>query len=202
MLVVGSWLADAFNLPRWLGTVLALSLAAVPVAVLVSVVLAGFDWARALDTPHFAELYLEVLLIGALVNGLFHLLGRSGAAEVAPPGAPGASPQAGPVTVAEPAFLRRLPPGFGPLLALSGEDHYVRVIAASRETLVLVRLRDAIAELDGVDGIQVHRSWWVARDAVTGSRRDGRALVLVLSNGREVPVARDKAALLRQSGWL
>nr|QQZ51292.1 LytTR family transcriptional regulator DNA-binding domain-containing protein [Phenylobacterium glaciei] len=69
------------------------------------------------------------------------------------------------------------------------EDHYVRVHTAVRSELILMRLSDAVART-GREGLQVHRSWWVARDAVTEVIRDGRNLRLKLLNGLEVPVAR------------
>ena len=56
--------------------------------------------------------------------------------------------------------------------------------------------------MDGVDGAQTHRSWWVARDAIRSSRRDGRNLRLVLHNGLEVPVSRTGVAKLKQLGWI
>ncbi|KTE11438.1 hypothetical protein ATE71_11760 [Sphingopyxis sp. H115] len=70
-----------------------------------------------------------------------------------------------------------LPPGFGPVGALKGEDHYVRVIGTRSEELILMRMRDAIARLDNADGLRIHRSWWVARarpsprGAATAARR-------------------------------
>jgi hypothetical protein len=39
-----------------------------------------------------------------------------------------------------------------------------------------MRLSDAVAELEGIEGAQTHRSWWVAKMAVEGAQRgDGRA---------------------------
>jgi DNA-binding LytR/AlgR family response regulator len=59
-----------------------------------------------------------------------------------------------------------------------------------------------VAELDGVEGAQVHRSWWVARDAITDAKRgDGRAL-LTLKDGAQVPVSRTYAGELRERGWI
>lgn len=64
-----------------------------------------------------------------------------------------------------------------------------------------MRLSDAIAELEGLEGAQTHRSWWVARDAIVDVERgDGRA-VLKLKSGIEVPVSRTHARLLRQATW-
>jgi DNA-binding LytR/AlgR family response regulator len=67
--------------------------------------------------------------------------------------------------------------------------------------LLLMRLQDAIAELDGLEGMQVHRSWWVARAAVSAIRRDDRSLRIVLENGMEVPVSRSCAPALRRAAW-
>ena len=99
-------------------------------------------------------------------------------------------------------FLDRLPPAWnGQLVALEMEDHYVRAHGPDTSALLLLRMRDAEAELDGVDGLRVHRSWWVARDAVDKVLRDGRSYKLRLTNGLEVPVARDRVAALKTAGW-
>jgi LytTr DNA-binding domain len=199
LIAVGTWLAEAFALPRWLATGLALSLASLPMTVLVQAAFGGFHVRALLAASDFLEIYLDVWLIGFLVNGLFWLLNRHPDEPAMP------APQHVPSEIAEPAlpaFHDRLPPGFGPLLALAGEDHYVRAIGEGREALVLVRLRDAIAELAGVEGMQVHRSWWVARGGVASAKREGRTVTLVLAGGREIPVARDKVAALRQAGWI
>lgn len=65
-----------------------------------------------------------------------------------------------------------------------------------------MRLSDAVAELEGIEGAQVHRSWWVARGAIAEARRgDGRA-TLTLKDGSEVPVSRTYARRLREHGWI
>jgi DNA-binding LytR/AlgR family response regulator len=81
------------------------------------------------------------------------------------------------------------------------EDHYVRAHTDRGSELVLLPLKAALAELE-VEGLQVHRSWWVARGAVTGAIQDGRNLRLQLLNGLEAPVSRASIATLRQAGWL
>tara|TARA_R110002094_G_scaffold69290_4_gene78362 strand:- start:3748 stop:4488 length:741 start_codon:yes stop_codon:yes gene_type:complete len=101
------------------------------------------------------------------------------------------------------ALLDKLPPRLrrAPLLALQSEDHYLRVHTGAGDTLVLMRLSDAMAAVGNLDGRQTHRSWWVARQAVdTVSRGDGRA-ILTLSNGVQAPVSRSHAPGLRESGW-
>jgi MFS family permease len=100
-------------------------------------------------------------------------------------------------------FLDRLPPRLrgAELHAIEAEDHYLRLHTSRGQDLILMRLGDAIDELQGLEGAQVHRSWWVARAAVEDVRRgDGRA-VLTLKGGVEVPVSRTYARQLRAAGW-
>jgi len=114
-----------------------------------------------------------------------------------------ASVPAAPAGSRPPRILSRLPlDRRGPLIALSVQDHYVEIVTARGRDLILMRLSDAIAETEGVDGLQVHRSHWVARDAVRAVRRQGDGAVLTLSDGREVPVARTRLHLLRAAGLL
>ena len=106
--------------------------------------------------------------------------------------------------VAQVRFAERLPPKLrgAAVWAVEAEDHYLRLHTSKGQDLILMRLSDAIAELDGIEGAQVHRSWWVARDAIADiARADGRA-TLTLQDGSEVPVSRTYAKLLREAGWL
>jgi len=103
-----------------------------------------------------------------------------------------------------PKFLERIPMKLrgSELWAVEAEDHYLRLHTSKGQDLILMRLADAIDELDGVEGAQVHRSWWVARDAIADARRgDGRA-TLTLKDGSEVPVSRTYARVLRDRNWI
>jgi DNA-binding LytR/AlgR family response regulator len=100
-------------------------------------------------------------------------------------------------------FLDRLPFKLkgATILAVEAEDHYLRLHTDRGSDLILMRLTDALAELEGLEGAQTHRSWWVARDAVRGvARGDGRA-VLTLEGGLQAPVSRRYARALRAAGW-
>ena len=110
---------------------------------------------------------------------------------------------AAPAGAAPPRFLDRLPLKLrgGLLYAVQAEDHYLRLHTSKGQDLILLRLSDAVAELEGIEGAQTHRSWWVAKDAVEAAKRgDGRA-VLTLKGGVEVPVSRAYARGLREAGW-
>ncbi|WP_152960677.1 LytTR family DNA-binding domain-containing protein [Pseudoalteromonas sp. P1-9] len=77
----------------------------------------------------------------------------------------------------------------GKLICLQMDDHYLNVKTDKGEHLLLMRFKDALAKLEHYDGFQTHRSWWVAKDAVVDTKKDGRKLILVLQNGTEVPVS-------------
>ncbi|KAA0573898.1 LytTR family transcriptional regulator [Azospirillum sp. Sh1] len=153
-----------------------------------------------------AEMYGYVLVITTLVSALPVWL------ELRDHGVVGHQPSAPPQTPfpgGEPApsrpapFLGRIPAKLGrDLLALEMEDHYVRVHTALGSDLILMRMRDAVAELAGIDGRQVHRSYWVAASAVAAVERkpDGK-LSLRLTNGLLVPVSRTHAPSVRAAGW-
>lgn len=101
-------------------------------------------------------------------------------------------------------FLDRLPLKLrgAEIWAVEAEDHYLRLHTSRGQDLILMRLADAVAELEGIEGMQVHRSWWIARDAIADARRgDGRA-VLTLKDGSNVPVSRTYAGELRDKGWI
>lgn len=85
--------------------------------------------------------------------------------------------------------------------AVQAEDHYLRIHTDRGSDLILMRLSDALEELEGLEGSQTHRSWWVAKDAVRDvARGDGRA-TLTLDGGVTVPVSRRYARALREAGW-
>jgi DNA-binding LytR/AlgR family response regulator len=105
---------------------------------------------------------------------------------------------------APPKFLERLPMKLkgAEVWAVEAEDHYLRLHTSKGQDLILMRLADAVRELEGIEGAQAHRSWWVARDAITGAERgDGRA-TLTLKDGAQVPVSRTYARLQRERGWI
>ena len=102
-----------------------------------------------------------------------------------------------------PPLMERLPlEKRGTLMALSVEDHYVRIRTTVAETLVLMRLSDAIRETGELNGDQVHRSHWVNYDQVTAARREGDRAILTLADESEVPVSRSNLPKIKEAGLL
>jgi hypothetical protein len=183
-------------LPRWgLYPIVALSIS-VPVTgavFAINVMMAGAVHWSALPVTWFFVLVISLFVtaIAWLADHMKSL--REAAASPAVP-APAALSQA--LASKLPHRLRR-----ARLIAMSAEDHYLRVRTDAGEALILMRLSDAIAACSDLDGAQTHRSWWAARDAVTDVRKgDGRA-TLILEDGTEIPVSRSYYPALRDAGW-
>lgn len=136
-----------------------------------------------------------VAMVSLVMTAINHLAAdRAGRRQVTHAAPAGAAPV---------KFLDRIPLKLrgGELYAVQAEDHYLRLHTSKGSDLILMRLADAVAELEGIEGAQTHRSWWVARAAVQDARRsDGRA-VLTLKTGIEAPVSRSYAGVLRNAGW-
>ncbi|QDX28273.1 LytTR family transcriptional regulator [Sphingomonas suaedae] len=201
---VADWAARWLDLPVAAMWVVATLVATVPMTFVVRLTSCGGPCPTPQTIDELLVSYGYVLVIGAAVTLILFLTQR-GRAPIgsmktdSPPPSPAPSPAPPPA----PRFLERLPAHLGQeLIALEMEDHYVRAHMAGGSDLILMRLRDAVGELEGIDGAQVHRSWWVARAAVATIRRDGRNIRLVLTNGIEAPVSREKARSLKALGWL
>ena len=190
------------DLPRPLVLGAAVLVSAVPATFFI-LWLNGNSLSRLPKFENWFQLYLQIALIGGIVTLLFLLLETRGKPEQA--GSTIVMPVSGAAADMPevPPFLSRLPPHLRDgLLALQMEDHYVRAHGETGSALVLLRMRDAVAELAESDGMRVHRSWWVARNAVEWVRQDGRNFRLILKGGGlEVPVARNAVPALRAAGW-
>jgi hypothetical protein len=106
-------------------------------------------------------------------------------------------------TSVQPKFVERLPVKLrgAEIYAVEAEDHYLRLHTSRGSDLILMRLSDAIAELEGLEGAQVHRSWWVAKTALADVTRTAGRTVLKLKDGAEAPVSRGNLRPLKEAGW-
>jgi hypothetical protein len=149
------------------------------------------------QTPDPAFVYPAAVLVSGLIAVLVWAAAPARhapapAAELEPP-APATQPPRG--------LAARVP--LESLLAVTAEDHYVRLhLANGQKPLVLYRFSDALADLGGLDGLQVHRGAWVAAGAVAGAVREGRRWMLCLGDGTQIPVSGARTAAVRARGWL
>ena len=84
------------------------------------------------------------------------------------------------------------------IIYLMSELHYIRVVTLKGEMLVLHNLKDAISELP-VDliGIQIHSSFWVNLKYIEKIIKKKLQNILILSNGKSVPVSRRILSLVK-----
>lgn len=158
------------------------------------------------EREHFTPTPLEiagyVFFVSIIISALRHAVAATwpqvggGSPPQAP--RPAAVPEAG---AAEVPLLARLEPGLrAPLIRLQVRDHYVDVVTRAGTGSLLLRLADAIRETAGVEGMQVHRSHWVAVAAIAGVARPRGKLVLVMADGAAVPVSRSNAPRVARLG--
>lgn len=181
------------GIPLWVWAPAMSLVIAVPLGAFTRRVAMAF-WPAIGDRVGVVEWYGQTLMIGVVYLALHVVITHL---------VRGRGPSVDRSASSDPRILRRLPPRLGrDLLCLSMEDHYVRLHTVGGSVLVLMSLSQALEELGEMDGLQVHRSWWVARQAVTGVVEDGRNLRLQIKGGLEAPVSRANVARLRQAGWL
>ncbi|MBN9889120.1 LytTR family DNA-binding domain-containing protein [Salipiger abyssi] len=83
---------------------------------------------------------------------------------------------------------------------IEAHEHHVHVRMRDDMLTQRARLSDIVAQTGPEDGVQPHRSWWVARGAVAGLDRESGKPVLRLADGKAVPVARGRLADVRN--WI
>lgn len=102
-----------------------------------------------------------------------------------------------------PRLMKRLPDGQQtPILYLTADDHFVDVHTADATHRIRLRFKDAINEMEGVDGHYSHRSHWVSQQAIEGAIKSGNAWRLKLKNGEDIPVSRKYQPVLEEAGVL
>lgn len=186
------------QLPELWNTVIATAFVAVTVTVAI-ILVQMVILSEPVPMSYWPRLYVLVAGISAAVAMISWLVDRAFAG---PPGAITHAPLSG-APAAPVRFMERLPPKLkgAVIYAISAEDHYLKLHTSKGTDLILMRLSDAITELEGLEGAQTHRSWWVARDAVESARREGDRMVLITKGGVEAPVSRPNVRPLREAGW-
>ncbi|MDH3511930.1 MAG: LytTR family transcriptional regulator [Gammaproteobacteria bacterium] len=117
---------------------------------------------------------------------------KSSATEASPPTAQTASTD-------KPGFMQRMPVDLGldDILAIKAEQHYIRVYTAKRDYMLLHRFSDAVRELGPDIGVQVHRSYWINKNAVDCIKPRAKKFLVKLVTGAEIPVSTPYHAMVR-----
>jgi len=80
----------------------------------------------------------------------------------------------------------------GPVLSLSAQDHYVEIATPKGAHLERITIKKAIELVPESSGLQVHRSHWVAYNAILDLEKTGERYAVLLRNGTKLPVGKSK----------
>lgn len=140
------------------------------------------------DFPSLLEFWAMIFLVSLSVSAVRSLLHVARGEPTAP---------------ARPRLLDRIEPALrGQILRCSAVDHFVDVYTANGTERLRMRFSDALAELDPNEGLQVHRSHWVAQTAVNGHLVDKGRLFLRLQDGSLIPVSRKLRPIVEERGLI
>lgn len=189
---------DVSKVSRLLRLTVAVLIAAIPGALVVMML--EFLFRGVTLTPGFA--FKAWAFISAIGLAVGHAEARhtvAGPAEEGPVSPSQPVPEIRPPDPEPPVFFRQLKAGMGRnLVSLTMHDHYLEVVTDAGRDMILKRMSDAVAELAGYRGMRIHRSHWVALDAVTGLERSSGRTLAILLDGRRLPVSRNHASELKR----
>lgn len=98
----------------------------------------------------------------------------------------------------ESALSQRIPAYLGDnILYMRSQDHYVEVVTDKGNHLIKMRFRDAIDEVEPLQGLQIHRGCWVRHSAVVRAKTHNRRLLIQTSDGTQHPVSRSFVSAVR-----
>jgi hypothetical protein len=176
-------LGRRLGLPLGAAAALAIALTAIPIGA-VAALFSAWAWPKEVGRMSVADWYIRTLLVEAFIVAGWTMLEQLRRARRTSRLLP----------------ERTIPARSSAVFCLQMEDHYVRIHHAYGSTIELMPMKAAIARYGKRDGLRVHRSWWVARDAIRAVDREGRNWRLVLDGGLIVPVARNSIAQVRTLG--
>ena len=190
--VVGRW-GSQRGLPRPLTYMLAgiaSGFSVLPVVLAINLTLLGSDIS---EPAYLLRQLVNCFVIAGVVTLNMAVFSKSDG-KAAPPAAGSDEPD---------RLIRRLPlEKRGRLVSLSVNDHYVEVRTTRGTTSLLIRLKDAIDEVDRTEGLQIHRSHWVALQAIRQIKRVNGNVVTITEDGSELPVSRTYVPALKERGLL
>ncbi|MBL1437294.1 MAG: LytTR family transcriptional regulator [Rhodobacteraceae bacterium] len=85
----------------------------------------------------------------------------------------------------------------GALISMSSQDHYVEIVTDIGRHLERLTMKMAVELAPKAVGLQVHRSHWVAYNAILDLEKTGGRYAVLLQNGTKIPVGKSRVAEVR-----
>lgn len=168
------WFAG--QLPIWVGLLIDLCLV-VPSTLLVYQSLKFFG-PDTLKHVNFVTLFWQNGFLMVFIRGLAVAFAQT---RLRPVATPTEAHNPNPLADKLPFSMRQ-----SPILALSAEDHYIRVYCANGEAMVHGTLSDMATKLER--GFLIHRSHWISASAIS----DHKGLEIALINGLKLPLSKHR----------
>lgn len=164
-------------------------LATIPLSILVGYATLQVGYKFNLSLPIFIYMLPQVFILGIIIDSMMRFIHLKQDTKIK--NRPGQT------------FINRLPHKLGDkLICFVMEDHYIQVYTELGNHMMLMRMKDALIELQDYKGFQVHRSYWVAFNSIENVIKQSRKTILVMSNGLEIPVSRKYLATIKEAGLL
>ncbi len=102
-----------------------------------------------------------------------------------------------------PDILKTIPlPKRGDLWGLQASDHYVNIITSKGNHMVYSSLANAIDDSVPVNGVRIHRSYWIAQEGLKDITRKNNRYVCILKNGMEINASRKGVEEMKKLEWI
>lgn len=164
-------------------------LASVPLSILVGYATFQVGYRFTLSMPIFIYLLPQVFILGIIIDSIMRFINKQQDTKI--------------INKPSQTFINRLPLNLGDkLVCFAMEDHYIQVYTELGSHMILMRMKDALIELQDYNGLQVHRSYWVAVDAIDNVIKNSRKTLLVMNNGLQIPVSRKYLPTIKEAGLL
>ncbi|MFK7836461.1 MAG: LytTR family DNA-binding domain-containing protein [Sulfitobacter sp.] len=85
------------------------------------------------------------------------------------------------------------------IVSVQAQDHYVEVTTPKGKAMVLMRLGDAVKDLEPLGGMQVHRSWWVNLSHVSAIEKTPSGPEIILTSDQRLLVGRSFRTAFRRA---
>ncbi|MGB1361380.1 MAG: LytTR family DNA-binding domain-containing protein [Alphaproteobacteria bacterium] len=101
-----------------------------------------------------------------------------------------------------PIMLNIPMPKRGQLWALQAQDHYVNIITSKGSHLIYIKFNEALKQTGNIDGIQISRSYWVAKNGLQDIIKQSGKNICILKDGTKIPIAKNHLDNIKNKKWI